>query len=677
MGKTIHLTEEQIRRFFGEGFGRRLIGENNRTETPTYRNDSEIPKRYAKTLGHAYDSGDVDADGNPVVTNSDPDKDGLFFTNQDYIPREVAGNLDLPGYGGAVAKMADFGRANLTDENALDNNRLLQLIRKIYDQFEGGEMNIIDVLKIMHQIKGGLKKTKNGKLYDKSKDGGQEKDATAEITEEEAQELLNSIDIKYILSNYITVNAPDYVYWRLTNLTEDEIDNIRKTYGKDFSGFGQRCDGCGASKWKTTITPYEHDDAHINLEYMGGEAAKNTSQYAVVNEGYNTVGKMNEYLLPFQIHHMNENPGDNSPLNLACLCPNCHAITGSYGTHKGNMTSEAFNILKNNTTTKDGSLNGFMNDQEINKIAETIKKGKFESRTVANSLTGAENASISEYEYDPNNTELQNKIAKFGVQNPQKFIEGFNKMFNSIYNEGADRYNESLRTGSGVKTSSRKFELNGLDFYCKFKTTDKGNISLQIYCGKEPYIFSAFKNNAVPMAKMYYETEKNKADAIAYVRDRIFGAALNAKKEERKMMSDWINDTAGWATKKDGDLSSEALAKLSAGTEEGRKLASQLYQSKGSKENAEKTREIKRRNNQKHIFPETVLAKIISALVADYPYLDVYINDIRPMVGDDFIEYLMKERDRIGEKGKKEIRSLGKTKKLEKAKELVTDSGLF
>ena len=439
MGKKIKLTEEQIHRLFGEGFGKKLLGERTQIKepTPTFSGDADVPKRYQKTLGHNFDSNKVDAKGRTIGTNIDPDKDGMFFTNQDYIPREVAGGTDLPGFGGAAAKMADFGQANLTKGNAIagnsDSEALLVKIREVFDNTFGKDtnMNILDVLKIIHQIKDKAK-TK----------GGDKKGDSDEITEDDAIQFLNSLSINYILSNFITVNAPDYVFWRLKNLSKDEIAAIEATYGRDFSNFGTRCDGCGATTWKTTVTPYEHDDAHINFEYMGGDAAGKKLNEAnddvddgiVPGSSFNGAGRVYEKLLPFQIHHMNENPGDNSPLNLSCLCPNCHAITGSYGKQKGNLDYKAFDILKNNTTVNDGSLNGFLNDEEVNRIANEIKKGKFETRTIVNNITGVDNdsANIDEFTFDPKNQELQARVQSFGIKNPEQFIKDFNELFMSI-----------------------------------------------------------------------------------------------------------------------------------------------------------------------------------------------------------------------------------------------------
>ena len=87
MGKTIKLTEEQIRRFFGEGFGKRLLGERIQVKepTPSFSGDADIPKRYQKTLGHSFDSGEVDDKGKTKVVkpSSFDEINYLLYSNKD------------------------------------------------------------------------------------------------------------------------------------------------------------------------------------------------------------------------------------------------------------------------------------------------------------------------------------------------------------------------------------------------------------------------------------------------------------------------------------------------------------------------------------------------------------------------------------------------------------------
>ena len=674
MGKTVRLTEEQIRRFFGEGFGRTLLGEDRIQKippTPEFSDVNDIPKRYRRTLGHTFDSGEADANGNVITTDVDPDNDGLFFTNQDYIPREVVGGTDLPGFGGAVAKIADFAGTDLNKKNALvgnsDSEALLVKIREVFDNtFEKGtNMNILDVLKIIHQIK------------DKAKtNGGDKKDDSDEITEEDAIQFLNSISIDYILSNFITVNAPDYVFWRLKNLTPQEIDSIQNVYGRDFRNFGKRCDGCGATTWKTTVSPYEHDDAHINFEYMGGDASradggKLNEKKAVVDDGimpgsnFSGAGKVYEKLLPFQIHHMNENPGDNSPLNLSCLCPNCHAITGSYGKQKSDLDAKAFDILKNNTTVNDGSLNGFLNDDEVKKVAEQIKKGKFDSRTVGNRITGAGIAgvNIDEFTFDPGNAELQERVRGFGVENPEAFIKGFNEMFKSVYAEGARWFSSSLKESrnitedtegedrSEVPGKEQMLEIDGIEFYFTVSMSSNKNISLRLFCGKKPYIFSAFRNNAVTLTRMYYETNENRVAAIIHVRNKVFGAALNAVKEFKHKMSDWVSRAPAWATKfdkdKNGNIVIDALTQMKPGTHAGQRRRAGLLEPSGSDNNAAIAREKMAASQARSTgeFSERTLEMIGSILTMpddDRAKKAAYSNNV--ILGESLVDYLLDMR---------------------------------
>lgn len=49
-------------------------------------------------------------------------------------------------------------------------------------------------------------------------------------------------------------------------------------------------------------------------------------------------------VVPVQVHHRNGDPEDHSPSNLELLCPNCHALTKTYGArNKGNGRTKRYN----------------------------------------------------------------------------------------------------------------------------------------------------------------------------------------------------------------------------------------------------------------------------------------------------------------------------------------------
>ncbi len=541
MGKTIKLTEGQIRRFFGEGFGRKILGESGNDDRMRRKEEflnsdpvQDIAKKaYGKTMSH------------PDRDNGMPTDDSTYHLGFHHTSRE---GKDLPGYGGAVAKIADFSATDLNRENAIygDNNALLERILEEHKKYLDAEekknpekaneiprnLNLMDVLEIMHKLKDQKTDPKNaGK---------------------EAFDFLNSININYILSNFVTVNAPDYVFWRLKNLTPQEIANVKETYGRDFSGFGQRCDGCGIKEWKTTVTPFEHDDAHINLEYMGSEAAKNAVK---INENAGGPRRFNTFPIAFQIHHMNENPGDNSPLNLSCLCPNCHTLTGSYGIRKGDITADTQKILSQLEELSGGisgatdSLNSAIPDEEQEKIVKNLKAGDFERRDITNSQIGVNGQ--TDFMLNPENVDIIKRISEFGVTNPKSFIEGFNKMLYGIWDDGYEMYaalhklpgSYDLKEDKKTKknTSSKKtqtFKLDGVEFTCVLRCID-GKITVEIFAGESPFVFSAFKNRLILLNQMYYESPENRDQAKLEVRDMIFGSVLNAYKNYRTKMSNW------------------------------------------------------------------------------------------------------------------------------------------
>lgn len=558
---------------FGEGFGKRVISEAKK-EKPT-------PQEAVKNASDRYNKGHVYANGKRG-------DDDYYYTGQHYTSRE---GKDLPGYGGSVAKMASFGAANLTTENAINSNDLLEAIRNIHS----GPLNIIDVLRIMHDIKGGKADLSNVK----KKNGEQ-------LTNEEAISFLNGLNIDYILSNFISLNAPDYVFFRLKNLSEEEIQHIYETYGRNFENFGQRCDGCGASKWKTTVIPDEHDDAHINFEYMGSDAATNKTDHAITESSR----KVAEYLLPLQIHHMNENPGDNSPLNLTCLCPNCHALTGSYGKRKGDFKPEDFKILEANTTVDDGSLMGVLSKEEQDKIANAIKRGEFGRSDTTNKMLGIDLIS----ELNPSDPNLIKNVGMFGVKDPKQFILDFNKIFESLYDEGRELYlyangigekprlneesdvQDNDEKSTGDTSSSSQFKLDGLDFKYKISVTKSGNVSLEMYIDNPSFVFSAFKNNSISLTPMYFEDEKYHQEAVNDVRNIILKSTLQCIKKTRDGV-DGIDgysvDGPSWTKNKDGDEVMNRFTTIKPGSKEGRKAAKALFIKKGSDSDLAMTRNIK------------------------------------------------------------------------------------
>jgi 5-methylcytosine-specific restriction endonuclease McrA len=49
------------------------------------------------------------------------------------------------------------------------------------------------------------------------------------------------------------------------------------------------------------------------------------------------IERWNDALITLQIDHINGNAGDNSPVNLRLICPNCHSQTEFFsGANKGN-----------------------------------------------------------------------------------------------------------------------------------------------------------------------------------------------------------------------------------------------------------------------------------------------------------------------------------------------------
>jgi hypothetical protein len=78
----------------------------------------------------------------------------------------------------------------------------------------------------------------------------------------------------------------------------------------------------------------------------------------------------------FEIHHIDENPENNSQENLLMLCPICHSkIT------KGDISPEEVNLIKNYLSIKSKGKSSSKSSNTIN------IKGKVSNSTVANSIS--------------------------------------------------------------------------------------------------------------------------------------------------------------------------------------------------------------------------------------------------------------------------------------------------
>lgn len=308
---------------------------------------------------------------------SDGQKDSVGFNT-------YGGRYDEPNRGGYIGKVRNLGHTSLggkvTDpqtEHPEENVGLPEskngfadsVVRYIY-KMNGGPVNILDALEIVNKLKG--------------KDISREIEKVGVRLDGEVKQFLDTLDIATIFSNYLVMDQQDYVYYRLANLSEQEIKTIKDTYGRDFSSWGTKCDGCGLEVWKTNVFVNRGDDAHISFEYMGSAGKSQDGK---------SLGEMKTYRIPFQIHHMNENPMDNSPLNLSCLCPNCHSLTGSYGMNKA-PTLNAGDIKKlaeaeNRNTPEE-------NDKIAQAIKERLAMGHFSDTTISKQM--ANNAGIDQNE---------------------------------------------------------------------------------------------------------------------------------------------------------------------------------------------------------------------------------------------------------------------------------------
>ena len=353
MGKTIRLTEDQIRRFFGEGFGKRLIGEG--VDTP------QSPENVG---GRALHQG---------FLNKSRVEFGNTGKKNDSNGDENAENTKFKQM--AVASMRGLGKTRF-DYNTMysdkSGNGINEVLNVIFDVRDGDPINILDLLEILHT-----------KLPEKKN--------SAEYTDAENKilSILDGISIDYLLSGFVGIDAPDYVYHRLKNLTLEDVQRIKTKFGKDFRGWGKVCDGCGGKFWSTTVPTASHDEAYTVFDF----AATDTSNAGhFVKESYGFAGGNKPRQIAFgdimQIHHINGNPGDNSAYNLACLCPNCHACIDSTG--RGRETVFSVDSIMGNANIKNSSLNSRLRGDEIERIENTlvdrINNGYFSDRTVANMI---------------------------------------------------------------------------------------------------------------------------------------------------------------------------------------------------------------------------------------------------------------------------------------------------
>ena len=551
MGKTIKLTEEQIRRFFGEGFGKRLIGE----EYINNKDPHNVKLQQKDLYKNAYDKSGIKS-YNPEMGN--------YFSGLNYgarISKAFPSKID------AQQKLFDFGNlqilpkespddivGNTMSFNTGDNDAIL---KALYEMNGKKPIGLIDALRIFMKIA-------NKELPEDN------------INNNILKNFLNGFNVTSILSNFLNFKCPDYVYFRLLNLSKDEIDIIDKQYGKDFGNWGMKCDGCGITKWKTNVFANAHDDAHINLEYMGGMRAyegDNIKEEIDVRQAMKnkTSTRLNweEYDIPFQIHHMNENASDNSPLNLACLCPNCHAITGSYGKQKSGIKKETFDFLKDFTDVKGNSILSSMDEKEVDMLANSIKRGDFEAMNFTNSAYGiSDDVSSSEVENGIqwssiylNPDLVSDSIFKNAGINPNKkteFIDMFNGLFYRLFDEAQEMFDKiySKKLNEAAKKKQKddeEFSKVNIDqddekevFVGKRTITDNfadvdlvfeikvskngGYIQLMVYEGKAPDYLRAVSNNPITLNRMFWSPGGNEAvrlSEIKRIRTSIFYMIIN------------------------------------------------------------------------------------------------------------------------------------------------------
>ena len=412
MGRIVHLTEEQIRGFFGEGFGKRLIGESGKKGKKPLTPEEEAEKMnaaigYSQTGTSRNQNYKFDSNYNVKSQDDDYDDDEKPASHTGFHQIERGGtSKDYPGHHGAWIKMHDLGAINADGKGESETD---DYIKRLYELNGNKPVNIIDAIDILQQVRNG--NTING----------------IQITNDDVKSLLDTLSIQTIFSNYLNLKADKYIYNRLMLLSKEELKTIKDLYGRDFTGWGTKCDACGVSKWKTTVSPFEHDDSHINLEYMGagGTEKKSGEGFAIREEKEGEEGSKNKikkgfttYTLPFEIHHMNEVAGDNNPLNLACLCPNCHSLAGSTNKNKRGLNAIEFDFIKDNAVINpdDGSIGGNMNQEQKEKFAEDLKQQNL----------GYYNAQVSD--------EFVDRQAELCGIDPAELDRASNQIFNLIYN---------------------------------------------------------------------------------------------------------------------------------------------------------------------------------------------------------------------------------------------------
>ena len=320
MGKTIRLTEEQIRRFFGEGFGKRLLGE-----------------------------------GADIITN-DPPGQATYTGNLNRARFDYTGGKDSDLTTAARANKMQLGNSRMSQYTVNDifkNNKentggkIDEIVKQIFAE-TNQPVNIIDLLKLLNNA----------------------------MTKESIKAFLDSVDIVTILSGFIGLNAPDYVYMRLMNLTPEQLDTIEKRFGKDFKDWGSKCDGCGAVGWKTTVPIAEHDEAYTTFDF-GATSDADLAQigYSIKESKTNTAGfkprevSFKDYKI-LEMHHINGDASNNSAYNVACLCPNCHSCIDS--TSKGKTIDFGKDFILNNGEIRGDSILGKMSDKEQEYFKKTV-----------------------------------------------------------------------------------------------------------------------------------------------------------------------------------------------------------------------------------------------------------------------------------------------------------------
>ena len=389
MGKTIRLTEEQIRRFFGEGFGKRLLGEEGemlpgqvtyKGNTGKVRND--LSKQ--KALSGAMSMG------------------GTAYPNFDYVNNKFKDGHE---------------NSSIIIKNAIE------LLKKDIN----GPINIIDLLLILHEIFNPT--------------------PGSEITDEEAKKFLDAIEIDNILSGIIGLNAPDYIYVRLLNLTKEEIERIYTKYGKDFSNWGKMCDGCGGTVWKTNVPTLEHDEAYTLLDFGAAKIDDDsgTFQKGNLEEAKSSAGfgqKAVSFSDILEIHHINGNPNYNSPFNLVCLCPNCHTCIDSTSKTK-DLNFSVNELIKNNAIIKEGSIIGSMPEKTRKYYEEKIKRlslGYYSDMTIANDVVfGGASRLETEVEELVNHMRIPNYVRN--VINDDVLKESIKKVIANAENFATSWYN--------------------------------------------------------------------------------------------------------------------------------------------------------------------------------------------------------------------------------------------